>query len=77
MCGGGGGEGEGDLCVVGLMSQFVSVSALSLLMARMYVFMHIMIYNLRQMGKALCFTVCFDIQHIHSLTPVAPWALAY
>lgn len=73
MCDGGGGKGEGDLYVVGFM--FISPPSL-FLMTRTYVCMNVMINNLWQVGKALFISVCFDIQHIHSLTSVTSWALA-
>lgn len=57
VCGGEGGKGEGDLCVVGAMSQSLSpsrsispcpapdVSLASFLMTGMYVYMQVMIYK--------------------------------
>lgn len=67
------GEGGGS-CVVRLMSQ--SLSPHPFVMTRIYVHTRVMIYNLWQIGKALCTTVCFDVRCIHSLAPVTPWALA-
>lgn len=73
MCNGGGGKREGDLCVVGLM--FVSPPTF-FLMTRTYVCMNVTINNLWQVDKTLFISVCFDIQHIHSLTSFTSWALA-